>query len=134
MSITESPKAERLFVDRTRVLASLIRSVHRPQGKIKYLYGTTGVGKTLLLRHFRSKFSKRFSSVNWSDLEQEQDSSIVEAVVASTSARSLDSAFLDFKGVSATGLSQCNELIGLAQLRRQLGDINGFIFPTFDFA
>ncbi len=76
-SITEGSRSLRLFIDRYHLIRAFTRALHEDDalGKILYLRGGGGNGKSLLIRFLQRYACKRF--FDWDGLTRQPDAEFV---------------------------------------------------------
>jgi hypothetical protein len=138
-SITEGPRALRLFTDRHHLIRVFVRALHEEEdlGKILYFRGGGGNGKSLLIRFLRTYVCKRFH--DWEEFCQRQDADLVDRLQRERSYDQLPVASLDFHAPAREFEQPMVGYDALLMLRRQLGTFRtrGFSnlhFPIYDFA
>jgi len=138
-SITEGPRALRLFTHRHQLIRAFAQRLHDDEalGKILFFQGGGGNGKSLLLRFLRDYACKRFH--HWEELRQRPDAKFVERLQREGSFDPLPVASLDFHAPPREFEQPTVDYDGLLMLRRQLGAFRGedpgrLHFPVYDFA
>jgi tetratricopeptide (TPR) repeat protein len=128
-SLTEGWRALDFFTDRfaaIRRFAAYLNDDPAPNA-VLFFHGNGGNGKSLLLRHLRSRCCQRLSRENWEHLAGLPDDELAEGLAAAVDAVAIPEAAIDF------GLGT-EDVVGLLQeLRRGLAP-HGLKFPLFTFA
>ena len=143
-SITEGPRSLRLFTDRRHLIRVFARALHEDDalGKILFLRGGGGNGKSLLLRFLQQYACKRF--FDWDGLTHLPDAEFVGRLRQNdpsfhTTFHPLPVAHLDFHAPPRELEQPTVDYDALLMIRRQLGAFRaeGFTrlrFPVYDFA
>jgi tetratricopeptide (TPR) repeat protein len=138
-SITEGPRALRLFTDRYQLIRAFTRALHEDDalGKILFFHGGGGNGKSLLIRFLQAYACKKFH--HWEEIRQQPDAEFVRLLQEERSSDSMPVASLDFHAPPREFEQPMVDYDALLMLRRKLGaySAEGFSrlhFPVYDFA
>ncbi len=132
-TITEGRTALDLFVDRYQLIRLFLGYLNdpTPHGKIFYLYGAGGNGKSLLLKYLEANCCKRLDPDNWEYVISRPNDEFERHVVGAEGTQIVPSAKLDFGMIHGDDRPQ-DAFSGLLKLRRDLA--HHVHFPLFDFA
>ena len=134
-SITEHYRAIDLFTDRAALIrryAAYLNEEPTP-GRIVFVHGEGGIGKSLLLRFLRDKCSKRLLADNWEYLKDRPDEEFQSQLAFAQGATDLHPVHHQFGAQPTEYERPQNAFDGLLMLRRALSG-RGLAFPLFDFA
>jgi len=134
-SISEGSRALELFTDRYNFTRLFLRYVNEEpaQGRILFLHGEGGSGKSLLLRYLGDSVCKRLRLQDYNWATNLPDEQMVTYLKQAQSTQRVPSAYLDF-GMPPRGDDRPQQAFyALLMLRRSLG-AQGLQFPLYDFA
>ena len=136
-SVTEGNRALELFTDRHEAIRRFCDYLNddSPPGKILFLHGDGGNGKSLLLKFLRQNACKHFDKENWQWLREKDDNELIETLrEPETQSLQIPFAHLDFSAPPSSAEGDYKDsLDALFALQRQLVK-HRLRFHLFNFA